>query len=124
MPQKKQPAEACHRPAGIEYFADGCAAVALIPHQVGKGHDTIELRENPQPNSKKHWVVRVNNFPSFPISTQQLASVWQFRRAAFRQMLNNGRDFERWPFGIFGLPQASWHQIVAGLAAALERGGE
>ena len=47
MSLEKQPAEALHRPAGLEYFADGNAAVVLVPRQDGKGHDAIELRKNP-----------------------------------------------------------------------------
>jgi hypothetical protein len=123
MPQKKQPAEACHRPAGIEYFADGCAAVALIPRQQGEGHDVIKLRKNPMPNDKRQWVVRLNNFPSFSITTQQLLSVRQFRKVAFRQLLDNLRDVEQWPWDILFLRQASWHRIFAGLVHTLKLGG-
>jgi hypothetical protein len=53
MAPNGKPAEACHRPAGIEYFGDAFAACVLIPRQDGKGHDTIELRKNPEPNSKR-----------------------------------------------------------------------
>jgi hypothetical protein len=120
---KKQPAEACHRPAGLEYFADRNAARVLIPRQVGAGHDAIELRKVPEANGKRLWVVRLNNFPSFSISTRQLMSVRQFRKVAFRRLLDNGRDFEQWPRDVLVLPQASWFQIAVRLVNCLWRGG-
>jgi hypothetical protein len=123
MPRKKkQPAEACQRPAGVEYFAVGNSAVANIPRELGKGHDAVELRKVPA-NGKRLWVVRLNNFPSFSISTQQLLSVRRFRKIAFRQLLDNGRDFEEWPRDVLVLPQASWYQIVVRLVNCLRRGG-
>src|SRR6476620_2241922 len=98
-PPKKQPAEALHRPTGLEYlyFADRNAAAVLIPRQVGKGHDAVELRKVSEANGKRLWVVRLNNFPSFSISTRQLLSVWEFRKVASRQLLDKCRDFEQWP---------------------------
>jgi len=56
---KKQPAEACHRPAGLEYFADGNAARVLIPRQVGNGHDVIKLRKNTVRGSDRCWLVQL-----------------------------------------------------------------
>jgi hypothetical protein len=122
MPQKNQPAEALHRPAGVEYFAVGNSAVARIARQGGKGHDAVELRKVPA-NGKRLWVVRLNNFPSFSVSTRQLLSVRDFRKVAFRQLLDIGRDFEQWPRDVLVLPQASWHQIVVRLVNCLWRGG-
>jgi hypothetical protein len=122
MPPKKQPAEALQRPAGPEYFADGNAARVLIPRQVGKGHDAVELRKNPEPNNKRRWVVRLNNFPSFSITTPQLLSVRLFRNVALRQLLDYGR-FEPWPLDVLGLPQVSWRSMVVQLLTALWRGG-
>jgi hypothetical protein len=122
MPHKNRPAEALHRPASLEYFADGNAAVLIIPRQDGKGHDAVELRKVPA-NGKRLWVVRLNNFPSFSVSTRQLLSVGEFRKVAFRQLLDIGRDFEQWPRDVLDLPQASWHQIVVRHVNCLWRGG-
>jgi hypothetical protein len=122
MPPKKQPAGACHRPTGLEYFADGSAARVLIPRQLGKGHDAIELRKNPEPNKKRRWVVRLNNFPSFSITTPQLLSVRLFRNVALRQLLDYG-GFEPWPLDVLGLTQVSWRSMVVQLVTALWRGG-
>src|SRR5689334_12180729 len=122
MTPKQRPAEAVARLASVEYFADRNAAVVFIPRQAGKGHDAVELRKVPA-NGKRLWVVRLNNFPSYSISTRQLLSVGEFRKVAFRQLLDIGRDFEQWPRDVLDLPQASWHQIVVRLVNCLWRGG-
>jgi hypothetical protein len=124
MPPKKQPAEALHRPAGVEYFADRNAAVVLIPRQVGKGHDAVELRKNPSLNSTRPWLVRLNGYPPFSISERRLMSLTHFRKVAVRQ-LSAARvsDHQQWPRDIFGLSESSWCDMVERLIAALERGG-
>src|SRR6516165_8639906 len=101
MSLEKQPAEALHRPAGLEYFADGNAAVVLIPRQVGKGHDAVELRKNPTHNSKRAWLIRVNSNPRFSISKRQLLSPRRFRNVAARQL--RIRDPEQWPLDVVAL---------------------
>lgn len=123
MPPKKQPAEALHRPAGLEYFADGNAAVVLVPRQDGKGHDAIELRKNPTPNSKRAWLIRVNSNPRFSISERRLLSPRRFRNVAVRQLTARIRDPEQWPLDILALPEAGWRPMIERLIAALERGG-
>jgi hypothetical protein len=124
MRQKKQPAEACHRPAGVEYIADGNAAVAFIPRQQGKGHDAIELRKNPAPKSKRGWVVQLNGYHSFSIKEQQLRSPRRFRNVATHQLRRRVRDHRNLQRDLSGLPQVGWRPMVERLIAALERGGE
>src|SRR5215471_7397314 len=114
MPRKKQPAGAVTRPAGVEYFADGNAARVRIPRQDGKGHDTIELRKNPEPNSKRPWVAQLNDFSSFSITWPQLLWVREFRRIALRQLADHGGS-EPWPLDVLWMPQASWYRMVAPL---------
>jgi hypothetical protein len=123
MRPKKRPAEACHRPAGLEYFADRNAAVVLIPRQGGKSHDAIELRKNPARNSKRAWLVRVNSNPSFSISGRQLLSPRRFRNVAVHQLMARIRDPEQWPLDILALPEAGWRPMMERLIAALEREG-
>ena len=123
MSQKKQPAGACQRPAGLEYFADGCAAVAL-PRPQGEGHDVIKLRKNPTANSKRRLLVQLNGHPSFSISERQLLSPRRFRNVAVRQLTARIRDPEQWPFDILALPEAGWRTMIERLIATLERGGE
>jgi hypothetical protein len=123
MSDKKQPAEACHRPAGLEYFADRNAARVLIPRQVGKGHDAIELRKNPTRDSKRAWLVRVNSNPRFSISERQLLSPRRFRNVAVQQLTARVRDPQQWPVDILALPEAGWRAMMERLIAALERGG-
>ena len=123
MPQKKQPAEACHRPAGIKYFADGCAAVALIPRQVGKGHDVIKLRKNPTANSKRRLLVQLNGHPRFSISERQLLSLYRFQKVAARQLSGRPSDHNQWLRDLLGLQESGWRPMVERLIAALERGG-
>lgn len=122
MLQKQQPAEACHRPAGLEYFADGYVAAALIPHQVGKGHDTIKLRKNPTANSKRRLLVQLNGHPRFSISERQLLSLYRFQKVAARQLSARPSDHEQWLRDILGLPESGWRPMVERLIAALERG--
>jgi hypothetical protein len=122
MPRKKQPAGACNRQAGPEYFADGKAARVRIPRQAGEGHDTIELRKDPEPNSKRPWLVQLNNFPSFSITTPQLLWVRKFLKIALRQLADRGGS-EPWPLDVLWMPQASWYRMVARLCTTIWQGG-
>jgi hypothetical protein len=122
VPRKKQPAEACHRPAGIEYFADGCAAVALIPRQQGEGHDVIKLRKNPMPNGKRRLLVQLNGHPRFSISERQLLSLHRFQKVAARQLSGRPSDHEQWLRDLLGLQESGWRPMVERLIAALELG--
>jgi hypothetical protein len=123
MYQNKQPAEASHRLAGIEYFADGDAAVALIPRQQGEGHDAIKLRKNPTANSKRRLLVQLNGHPRFSISERQLLSLYRFAKVAARQLSARPSDHEQWLRDILGLRESGWRPMVERLIAALERGG-
>jgi hypothetical protein len=122
MPRKMQPAGRWHASAGLEYFADGNAAKVLIPRHGHIGHDTFELRKNPEPNSKRPWVAQLNDFPSFSITWPQLLRVREFRRIARRQLADHGGS-EPWPLDVLCMPQASWYRMVAPLVTALWRGG-
>ena len=119
----KQPAEALHRPAGLDYFADGNAAVVLVQRQDGKGHDAIELRKNPTPNSKRAWLIRVNSNPRFSISERQQLSPRRFRNVAVRQLTARIRDPEQWPLDVVALAEAGWRHMMERLIATPERGG-
>ncbi|MGY4503742.1 hypothetical protein ACVWYH_007699 [Bradyrhizobium sp. GM24.11] len=123
MPRKKQPAGAVPRPAGLEYFADGSAAVALMPRQVGDGHDAIKLRKNPMANSKRSWQVQFNGFPPFSITERQLLSLRRFRLVATCQLSHRGCHLDHFLPLICDVPEAGWREIIERLLAALEQGG-
>jgi hypothetical protein len=125
MAPNSKPAGAVARPAGLEYLADGNAARVYIPRELDEGHDVIELRKGPGLNSKRRWVVRVNNSPeSFSISTQQLVSLRRFRKKVLRQLLLADQPrLWRWPADVLRLTEVSWNQIVVRLVTALKRGG-
>jgi hypothetical protein len=123
MRRKKPTGRDLPPPGRSKYFADGNAARVLLPRQVGKGHDAVELRKNPTRNSKRAWLVRVNSNPSFSISERQLLSPRRFRNVAVRQLMARIRDPQQWPLDILALPEAGWRPKMERLIAAVEQGG-
>jgi len=127
MAPNSKPAGACHRPAGIEYFADGCAAVALIPRQQGEGHDRIELRKNPMPNGKRCWLVQLNSHPWFSIAHRQLLSPSRFAVVAVYQLSRRDKHLDRFlPDFVRVMEVEGWRDIIERLIAMLlaQGGGE
>jgi len=123
---KKQPAEACHRPAGLEYFADGNAARVLIPRQVGNGHDVIKLRKNTVRGSDRCWLVQLNSHPPFSIAHLQLLSPKRFCSVAVHQLSCRDKNLDRFLPDIVRVTEVKgWRGIVERLIAILlVRGGE
>jgi hypothetical protein len=125
MSPKKRPAEACHRPAGVEYFADRNAAVVLIPRQDGKGHDVVKLRKNAVRGSDRCWLVQLNSYSPFSIAHFQLLSPMRFRRVALWQLSRRNSHLDRFLPDVVRLPEVGWRGIVERLIAVLlVRGGE
>jgi hypothetical protein len=115
VPRKKQPAEACHRPAGLEYFA-----VALIPRQVGKGHYVVKLRRNPDArDAKRGWLARFNSSPEFAIASHKLFRVKRFQNV-LETRINGLRGEIQLILDVNDLPpQPVWRVIVERLIAML-----
>jgi hypothetical protein len=124
VPRKKQPAEACHRPAGLEYFADGCAVAALIPRQVGKGRDVIKLRKNPRSDSTRCWLVQLNSHPWFSIEHLQLLSSSRFASVALHQLSSRDKRLDRFLPDIVRVTEVEgWTDIIERLIAMLLAAG-
>ncbi|WOH82146.1 hypothetical protein RX327_02805 [Bradyrhizobium sp. BEA-2-5] len=120
MAPNSKPAEAVAHSAGLQFLADGIAATVLIARQVGNSHDTIELRKNPTPNSKRPWLIQLNGHPRFSISERQLLSLRRFRNVAVRQLSARASDHEQWLRDVLALQEDGWRPMIEYLIAALE----
>jgi hypothetical protein len=120
VPRKKQPANACYGPGGVEYSADRNTAVALIPRQQGEGYDAIKLRKVPEGDSKRCWLVQLNSHPWFSIAHQQLLSPSRSAVVAVYQLSRRDKHLDRFLPDIVRVTEVEgWTDIIKRLIATL-----